>query len=471
VLAGAPAAAGARLASDARAAASGATWRKAIEVPGMAALNRDDNGQTTALSCASAGNCAAGGIYTDTLGNAEPFVVSQVRGRWGSAIEVPGTAALNHGDAKITSVSCGSAGNCTAGGFYTPAHIFGNTEAFVVSQVNGRWQKAIEVPGTTALNRGQGAEITSVSCTSAGNCAAGGYYTNASRRTQAFVVSQVNGRWEKAIEVPGTAALNHEDGQMNSVSCTSAGNCAAGGYYADASGHTQAFVVSQVRGRWGRAIEVPGTAAVNKGGRAFTTSVSCASAGNCSAGGSYTDASIRFQAFVVSQVRGRWGRAIEVPGTAALSKSGNAQISSMSCTAAGNCAAGGYYEGASLSFLGAFVVSQLRGRWSRAIEVPGTAALNKGGRALTTSISCASAGNCAASGVYTDASHRSKAFVASQVNGHWQQAIEVPGMAALNHGDAQVNSMSCASAGHCSAGGYYTDASRGTEAFVVSETT
>lgn len=65
VLAGAPAAAGARLAGDARAAASGGIWRKAIEVPGMAALNRDDNGQTTAVSCASAGNCAAGGIYTD----------------------------------------------------------------------------------------------------------------------------------------------------------------------------------------------------------------------------------------------------------------------------------------------------------------------------------------------------------------------------------------------------------------------
>jgi hypothetical protein len=57
VLAGAPAPAGARLAGGARAAASGGTWRKAIEVPGTAALNRDHNGQTTAVSCASAGNC------------------------------------------------------------------------------------------------------------------------------------------------------------------------------------------------------------------------------------------------------------------------------------------------------------------------------------------------------------------------------------------------------------------------------
>ena len=54
----------------------------------------------------------------------------------------------------------------------------------------------------------------------------------------------------------------------------------------------------------------------------------------------------------------------------------------------------------------------------------------------------------------------------------WQTAIEVPGTAALNKGGhAVVNSLSCASAGNCGAGGFYTDASHGTEAFVISETT
>ena len=37
---------------------------------------------------------------------------------WGKAEEVPGTAAINKGHhlAEITSVSCASAGNCRAGG-------------------------------------------------------------------------------------------------------------------------------------------------------------------------------------------------------------------------------------------------------------------------------------------------------------------------------------------------------------------
>ncbi|HEY2080324.1 MAG TPA: hypothetical protein VGH53_28690, partial [Streptosporangiaceae bacterium] len=38
---------------------------------------------------------------------------------------------------------------------------------------------------------------------------------------------------------------------------------------------------------WGKAQEVPGTAALNTGHRAGISSVSCASAGNCSAGGVY----------------------------------------------------------------------------------------------------------------------------------------------------------------------------------------
>ncbi len=63
----------------------------------------------------------------------------------------------------------------------------------------------------------------------------------------------------------------------------------------------QAFVVSQVNGAWHTAIQVPSTATLNTGGNAFVQSVSCASAGNCSAGGGYTDSSGHTQAFVVTE--------------------------------------------------------------------------------------------------------------------------------------------------------------------------
>src|SRR6266851_2364461 len=253
----------------AQARAGGAVWGRAIEVPGLGRLNAGGEAQVSVVSCASAGNCAAGGFYRDRSRHSQAWVASQVNGRWGTAIEVPGTAALNaDGEAHVSAVSCGSAGNCMAGGSYKSLH--GRFQAWVASQVNGRWGTAIVVPGTAALNAGGAGGVASVSCASAGTCTAGGSYTGGSGRgnSQGFVASQVNGRWGTAIEVPGTAALNAGgNAEVTSVACASAGNCTAGGFYADGSGsYSLAFVASQRNGRWGTAIEVPGTAALNPAG-------------------------------------------------------------------------------------------------------------------------------------------------------------------------------------------------------------
>jgi hypothetical protein len=184
----------------------------------------------------------------------------------------------------------------------------------------GTWGTAQKVPGTAALNKGGFAGLTSVSCAKAGDCSAGGSYTDASGDLQAFVAGEVRGVWGKAQQVPGTAALNKGGfAELTSVSCARAGDCSAGGFYSDASGDLQAFVAGEVRGVWGKAQQVPGTAALNKRGFAKITSVSCAKAGDCSAGGFYVDASFNIQAFVAGEVRGVWGKAQQVPGTAALS--------------------------------------------------------------------------------------------------------------------------------------------------------
>ena len=221
----------------------------------------------------------------------------------------------------------------------------------MASETSGTWGKAKEVPGTAALNTGGGAAVESVSCASAGNCAAGGFYTDSSGHDQAFVVNEVSGIWRPAEEVPGTATIT------NSVSCASPGNCSAGGVYIDSSRNGQAFVVNEVSGIWRTATEVPGTPTLNKGGRAQVLSVSCTSAGNCSAGGLYTDSSALQQAFVVNEVSGIWRTAKEVPGTATLNTGGDAAVESVSCAAASSCsAAGGYFD--SSRHLQVFVVNK-----------------------------------------------------------------------------------------------------------------
>jgi D-alanine-D-alanine ligase-like ATP-grasp enzyme len=444
-----------------RAAASEGAWGKAEEVPGTAALNTGGAAEVRSVSCGLAGNCSAGGNIDSSTGS-QAWVASEKNGTWGNARVVAG-ALDTGGNAEIASVSCPAAGNCGAGGSYGDRS--GHLQAFVVSEVHGTWGAAREVAGV--LNTSGNAQIYTVSCGAAGNCAAGGYYRDSSGHYQAFTVTENNGTWGHAEQV--AAALNTGgNAAIESVSCVSAGNCAAAGQYLDGSRHTQAFVINEVHGTWGRPAKV---AAPIKDGSARIDTVSCGSTGSCSAGGSYSRiGSTRVEAFVVDEGHGSWGASKQVPGTAALNTGGNASVGSVSCASAGSCSAGGSYRHG--TGVQVFVVSEVHGSWGRAEEVPGTAALNTGGYAQI-AVSCPSAGNCSVGGSYADVPGNSRhwqAFVADQVHGRWGHAHEVPGTAALNKGgNAVVASLSCASASHCSAGGYYRQAKSAQQAFVVNK--
>ena len=68
--------AGTHAAARARAAASGGVWGRAEAVPGLAALNRGGFARVFSVSCARAGECSAGGTYTDASGG-QGFVVNE----------------------------------------------------------------------------------------------------------------------------------------------------------------------------------------------------------------------------------------------------------------------------------------------------------------------------------------------------------------------------------------------------------
>jgi hypothetical protein len=473
----ASAGAGAAAAAGAGAAAGGG-WGRAEEVPGLAALTKGGAAAVTSMSCASAGNCSAAGEYSDRSGRDQLFIqvfaVSQKNGRWGKAEQIPGTAVLNKGDyAQVTKVSCASAGNCSLVGNYSKRSGFEGM--FVVSQKNGRWGKAEPVPGIPAVAGDDASEIDSVSCGAAGSCSAGGTYLARSGNTEAFVISEKNGRWGKAEQVPGIAALNTGGAaEINSVSCASAGNCTAGGEYGtrgDVNNRpSEAFVTVQKNGTWSKARQIPGLAALDTGHQSQINSVSCARPGNCTAGGSYAERSGNSPAIVAAQKNGTWTKAEQVPGLAALSKAGYADIDSVSCASPGNCTAGGHY--ATSTGFRPFVVTQKNGTWGKARQIPGLAALDTGRESAIGPVSCASAGNCSAGGNYSR--HRpgnNRAFVTTQHNGTWGHAEQVPGIAALSKDhDSSTDTVSCPPAGNCSAGGGYIDSTgRHVQAFVVSQ--
>ena len=152
---------------------------------------------------------------------------------------------MSPASSAVSAVSCASAGNCSASGFYSTKRP--RAHALVVTQAHGRWGTARTLPGSVALNGGGNAEVLSASCASPGNCAVAGSYQGAARSRQVFVADQANGTWGAAEQAPGTAALNQGGlAAAFAVSCGAVANCSAGGFYTDSV--QEAFVISETPG-------------------------------------------------------------------------------------------------------------------------------------------------------------------------------------------------------------------------------
>jgi hypothetical protein len=461
-------------ATDTRAGGLGVRWGRAEPVPGLAALTKTGSADVTALTCWSVNNCAAGGYYnavflggSNTLSKAQAFVVIERHGRWNTAVQVPGLAARNTGGiAEVTSVSCAARGYCVAGGYYTDAG--GNRQGFVVSAINFRWQTATGVPGLATLNTSGGAQVSKVSCPQSDECAAAGSYTSSSGG-QGFIVNHldhIRRPANTAQEVPGLAALSTSGSAgVGALSCWDTGKCAAGGSYDSGN---QAFAVTELNGVWGTAEEVPGTGALNTDNRGGVASISCARDGYCAIAGSYTsDGHVSHgrghpKVFLATGSNGDWGTAVPLTDRRfpVLGAGGvPTQVTGpVSCPSAGNCAAGltvpDYGDHGQTQ---AFVVSQKNGVWAAIATIhPGF------GEYVFTSLSCPSAGNCGA-GAYQPGG---AAYVASETNGRWTRWELVPADPALSKRLRGLSAVSCPAAGHCTAGGGYADGAH-REAYVT----
>jgi hypothetical protein len=458
VLAAFPVAAGAGSATASTSLASGA-WGKAIAVPGLATLNAGGGAGVLAVSCPATGDCAATGFYTNGSDNRQGFVVNETGGTWGRAIAVPGLAALGMSSSADT-ISCSSAGNCAAGGYYTDA--IGTTgfgQAFVVNETNGTWRDAIEVPGSGQLNPAVNANVSAVSCAPSvsGNCSAGGN-VGQPRYVEPMVASETSGSWGSA-KIP--AGVQAGGGSIVSVSCPAAGACTAVG--TEGTGIQTAFYVTERSGAWGPARAVPGISALGAAGGAQADAVSCATAASCAITGTYYSGGEDGgtpQAFVADQKNGTWQNAIEVPGVTALDSGQGSDGGFVSCASAGNCSLGGDFNTQS------YVDDQTSGTWGSAQQLDVTA-LGTASQIALTGLSCASSVTCSAVGVYFTSGTQWSGWVANRIGGTWRPAYEVNGLAALNAGhEAQAQAVSCAHAGACALGGYYTDAAGDIQAFV-----
>src|ERR1700722_9825619 len=254
-------------------------WGVATPVPGLAALDDNGTGQLSAVSCAAAGACSAGGFYTDgSTKLTQAFVVGEAGGTWKAAQGLLSVATgLNTGgSAGVAAVSCAAAGNCGATGFFQSG---GATHPFVAAESGSVWDGAIAVPGTGTDDSGSLAE----SCPVPQRCSIGGYVPAGSGREVGFLDGQLPSRdWDAALPLPGTlgdlapADSAAKDATLAVVSCVSAGNCSAAGSFEQIGDISQVWVASQHNGSWGVAGTVSQLVNLNVGGISDVTGLSCA---------------------------------------------------------------------------------------------------------------------------------------------------------------------------------------------------
>ncbi len=430
-------------------ASANLNWGTGIKapLPGDAGTNKDV--EMHWVSCASAGNCAAVGRYKDALDNRLGLLVTEKLGTWTAVRATLPAGADSDPNPLLNSVSCASTGNCSAVGSYGDTS--GNTQGVLLTETSGHWAAGVKATLPSPAANPQ-VNINSVSCTSPGNCTAVGDYSDSSGNQQGLLLTQTSDSWTAAAATLPAGAATNPGVILGSVSCVSTGNCTAVGEYSDGSG-SQGLLLTESSRTWTAAkAKLPNGA----GTAAVLNSVSCASAGDCSAVGYYQDNSGHYQGLLLTETSGAPGTGVTapLPAGAATTTDPSASVASVSCATAGNCTAVGQYNDTSGNAQGV-ALTETSGHWTAGVKaiLPVGAAANPAVR--MSSVSCPSVSDCAAIGTYADGSG-TQALLLTQTAGAWASGVKaaLPADAAADP-EVSMTNVSCTSVSNCTADGRY----------------
>jgi hypothetical protein len=229
------------------------------------------------VSCSDDGYCIEGGQREDfAQDDTVAYIDVRANGVWGSPL--PSTGSMYPGpNARISSISCGSPGNCVAAGEIGDS----SYTAFAIALHNGHLGRAVVL--------GQGS-VEATSCDPVGGCSVAAMIAN-SGLSQPVVRSEVGGSWLAPITLgsPGTWTIA-------SISCPAAERCTVAG------GSTSGGVV--VDNEAGSTWRPPRTLLPANGYSPSATSISCGQVGFCVATG--LDEGQNFD-FLISEFDGVWG--------------------------------------------------------------------------------------------------------------------------------------------------------------------
>jgi hypothetical protein len=345
------------------------------------------SGGANAVSCPSASDCVLAGDYSTSdspTGQGLPLAEAWNGHAW-SPESVPTPAGGQF--VELEGLSCASATRCVAVGEYEKTGLNGSMIAEVRN--GSTWSAQTSFPLPSGGTEGQ--FLQGVWCVTASNCTAvGTYYTASDGRHP--VAEHWNGHaWSpEAVPDPGKS----QNSYLTGIACLSAGSCLATGYYftTGTNGVGKPFAARWNGHTWAL-LSTPLPAAATNGGA--LESLSCPSASDCTAVGSYFNKKTEGSYDLAEHWNGSTWAIQPAPSPATKSQVEDG-LDGVSCLSASRCTAVGFAD----DYAPLTHVRPLAEYWNGSTWTVQQTAQPQADQGLG-SVVCLSAGGCTAVGEQT----------------------------------------------------------------------
>ena len=376
-----------------------------------------------AVTCTSASDCWAVGAYFN--GVAYQTLIERWDGASWAIVSSPNSFITQRN--ALAAVTCVSASNCWAVG----AYFNGSVDQTLIERWDGTAWSIVSSPNTLIT---QDNALTAVTCTAASDCWAVGYHFNGS--ISQTLVERWDGTSWSIVTSPSSLITQHN--RLLGVTCASASDCWAVGYHFDGSVN-QTLIEHWDGNSW--AIVPSPNPLIPQSNR--LAAVTCVSASDCWAVGFSFDGTVN-QTLIVHWDGNSWA-IVPSPNTSITQSN---TLAAVTCAAAANCWAVGYYSNGSAN-------QTLTQHWDGTswtiVDSPNTSITQQNALA---GVACESASNCWAIGSYL-------VGVAYQTLIERWDGTSWTIVASPNNNTRTnlLQGITCASASDCWAVGYYSNGS------------
>lgn len=379
------------------------------------------NNYLNGVACLSVSQCWAVGYYTNGSGTSQTLIEEWDGASWTIVTSQNSSTTQRN---VLQAVTCSSAAQCWAVGYY----INGNTAQTLTEQWNDSSWTIVGSPssGDSALY--------AVTCISDSQCWAVGDFFTSSIIDRTLTEEWDGSSWA-IVDSPNTSATANDN--LRAVVCTSGLQCWAAGSSSESGGTDQALIEEWNGSSW----TVSSTPAPAETG--YLNGITCASDSECWSVGAFGNPS---QTLVEQWDGNSWASVPSPNGTTAQ----NNTLTAVTCPSSSQCWAVGY---AGFPFQGVTLIEHWDGESWKLVPSPNQNVSGQQAGALA-DVWCVSASQCWAVGSYVE-SNIDQTLIEQWDGSSWSI---VPSPNSSPSQDNALDAVTCLSGSDCWAAGDYYDA-------------